>query len=133
MHDKSRKALADVLTCIRLGLTLEEAGTRLGANAEARLRDEKQMLTLFREQPRWVHETGEVAAALNFELGTLAYHFPCTLQPGETPDGKLARLTWEGAAARYPEGIPEAVAQQLHKELALIAQLHKAPYFLSTW
>ena len=91
------------------------------------------MLRLFHDQPGWVHASGEVAEALHFDLGTLRYHFPCTLQQGETADERLRALTWQGAMRRYPQGIPEAVCVQLDKELLLIAKLQKAPYFLSTW
>src|SRR5262249_2106155 len=38
---------------------------------------------------------------------------------------------WEGAAARYPDGIPDHVRQSLDHELALIAKLNYAPYFLT--
>ena len=51
--------------------------------------------------------------------------------PGATPQGELERLTWEGAAARYPDGIPETVAGQLAHELALVGELDYAPYFLT--
>ena len=43
----------------------------------------------------------------------------------------LERLAWEGAAARYPEGVPESVAAQLRHELRLIDELDYAPYFLT--
>ncbi len=37
----------------------------------------------------------------------------------------------EGARARYPDGIPAKVRQALDHELALIAELNYAPYFLT--
>lgn len=43
----------------------------------------------------------------------------------------LAWLTWEGAAGRYPEGIPEEVRTQLLKELQLIADEQYEMYFLT--
>lgn len=133
MHHRSRKSLADVLYCIRTGTTLHAAGTRLLPNAEARLRSEAQMERLFRDRTEWVHATGEAAESLRFELSELRYRFPCQLEPGETADEKLARLTWEGAQRRYRAGIPEAVRHQLEKELCLIGKLEMAAYFLSTW
>jgi DNA polymerase III alpha subunit len=48
-----------------------------------------------------------------------------------TPQDALVHLAWEGAAARYPDGIPDSVRQSLDHELALIAQLNYAPYFLT--
>ncbi|MBV9250813.1 MAG: error-prone DNA polymerase, partial [Acetobacteraceae bacterium] len=38
---------------------------------------------------------------------------------------------WEGAARRYPDGVPDDVANQLRHELSLIAELQYAPYFLT--
>ena len=132
-HHRSRKLVADVVACIREGTTLDRAGTLLSANGEAFLRSELEMQKLFRDQPAWVERTAEVAAECRFSLSELRYHFPCTLEPGESADQKLRRLTLEGARGRYPGGVPEGVALQVEKELALIAQLSVAPYFLSTW
>ncbi|MEB2314434.1 MAG: error-prone DNA polymerase [Sorangiineae bacterium] len=132
-HHASRHALADVLTCIREGTTLDAAGTRLAPNGEARLRGPEEMARLFPDHPEWVERTAELAEGLRFGLGELRYRFPCALEPGESADDKLRRLTWEGAARRYPGGTPPEVSRQIVKELALIEQLAVAPYFISTW
>ena len=44
---------------------------------------------------------------------------------------RSSHLAWQGAAARYPGGIPDNVRQNLEHELALIAKLRYAPYFLT--
>src|SRR5450755_111496 len=133
-HDANRKYLCDVLHAIRLGTTLDRAGTLLAGNAEAFLRSEAQMLELFSDHPEWVEATGVLSETLRFQLSELNYQFPCTLEPGESADEKLARLTWAGLATRYhPKEAPSAVREQVVKELALIAQMAVAPYFLSTW
>src|SRR6185312_9117568 len=49
------------------------------------------------------------------------------------PQETLAHLAWEGAAKRYPGGIPEKVRKLITHELALIEELHYAPYFLTVW
>jgi error-prone DNA polymerase len=132
-HLKQRKRLADVMHCIRLGTTLGEARTKIASNGQAYLRNTRQMLRLFREQPEWVERTGEVASQLRFGLGELHYHFPCQTRPGETPDGYLRELSWQGAQRRYPAGVPEKVTLQIESELNLIQRMQVAPYFLSTW
>ncbi|MEZ4227056.1 MAG: error-prone DNA polymerase [Polyangiaceae bacterium] len=132
-HDRSRKPLADVLHCIREGTTLDQAGTALSANAEAFLRSEAEMLRLFRDRPAWVGLSAELAAEHHFSLKELRYQFPCQLEPGESADDKLRRLSWQGAARRYPAGVPETVRAQIERELGLIELLQVAPYFLSTW
>jgi error-prone DNA polymerase len=132
-HVKQRKELCDVLHCIRLGTTLDSAGTLLLGNAQAYLRSEKQMLDLFSDHPEWVEAAGALSEALRFQLSELNYQFPCTLEPGESADEKLAQLSWEGLTKRYPLGALSSVREQIAKELALIAQMKVAPYFLSTW
>src|SRR3978361_635177 len=51
--------------------------------------------------------------------------------PGLTPQQALEKLTWEGAAQRYPEGVPDDVVPKLEHELRLIERLQYAPYFLT--
>ncbi len=131
-HEPERKMLLDVLTCIRLGCTLDDAGPRLSGNSEACLRSEKQMLRLFRDHPEWVEETARVADKCRFSLSELKYHFPCTLSEGQTADERLAELTWEGVGRRYPQGISPELRTQIEKELKLIQKIGVAPYFLST-
>jgi len=133
MHVAERKELADVLECIRRGTTLQAAGTQLLANCEARLLSEAQLRVRFKDHLDWVDETGAIAAQIRFDLGSLQYRFPCSLRPGETADEKLERLTWQGAQRRYRDGAPTVVEEQLKRELALIAQMGMASYFLSTW
>jgi error-prone DNA polymerase len=132
-HEKSRKPLADVLWCIRNGTTLDRAGTAVDANAEACLRSELELRKLFRDHPDWVDRAGEVGSTLRFQMEELRYRFPCQLSAGERADEKLRRLSLEGAARRYPSGVPEAVRAQIEKELCLIERLGVAPYFLCTW
>ena len=132
-HHPERKPLADVLHCIRTGTTLDRAGTALHANAEAHLLSEPAMERRFADHPEWVHRSGELAGALEFSLSELDYRFPCELDPGETADGRLRRLTLAGLEERYPGGVPEGVRAQVEKELALIRELEVAAYFLSTW
>ncbi len=132
-HAPERKPLADIVHCIRLGLTLDQAGRHLAPNAEAHLRPESHMLRLFREHPEWVHRTADIADQLDFDLSQVRYRFPCQLAPGQTADERLELLTWEGANRRYPRGLSKKVRGQLKKELALIRRLEVAPYFLCTW
>jgi error-prone DNA polymerase len=131
-HEPSRKALADVLYCIRKGTTLERAGTALSPNAEAVLCSEADILKRFADHPEWVARAAEVAEELVFSLGELKYQFPCTLEPGESADQKLRRVTEEGLQVRFARGLPSSVREQVEKELAVIQRMGVAPYFLST-
>ena len=57
MHAPERRALADVLACIREKTTLEAAGRLTQANAERHLKDPREMARLFAEAPHAVAET----------------------------------------------------------------------------
>ena len=55
------------------------------------------------------------------------------MPPGKTPQAYLEALTWARAATRYPDGVPSKVRALLDKELALIARLDYARYFLTVY
>ncbi|KAA0681878.1 error-prone DNA polymerase [Roseomonas genomospecies 6] len=136
-HSPARRPLADVMTCIRTGTTIdgtggEGAGWRLSANAERHLKAGVEMARLFRRHPEAVARTVEIAGACRFSLEELRYEYPDEVaEDGRSPQETLTGLTWTGAARRYPDGVPETVTKALHHELSLIGQLGYAPYFLT--
>ncbi len=131
-HAPERRPLQDVLTCIREHCTLDEAGFRLFANAERHLKSPAAMAALFRNHCEAVTRTAEIAERIRFSLDELRYEYPVEPVPeGRTAQQELERLAWIGAGERYPRGVPEKVKAALAHELALIAQLDYAPYFLT--
>jgi error-prone DNA polymerase len=129
----AERALLDVLTCIRLGTTLDQAGRRLLANAERHLRPPVETAALFADRPAWVRESRRIAERCAFTLADLGYRFPeFPLPPGETPSGHLRSLTFAGARRRWPALTPR-IRRQLEHELAVIARLDLAGYFLIVW
>ncbi len=131
-HHPDRRELQDVLTCIREHLTIDQAGRRLAANAERYLKPPAEMARLFRDAPETIEETLALDRALAFSLDELRYEYPDEMRAGfATPQDALVHLAWEGAATRYPDGIPDSVCRSLDHELALIAKLNYAPYFLT--
>ena len=131
-HSPARRQLADVLTCIREGTTIDAAGWRLSANAERHLKPGVEMARLFRHYPHAVARTVEIAEACRFSLTELCYEYPDEVaEDGRSPQDTLIALTWAGAAKRYPDGVPDKVTAALNHELRLIGQLGYAPYFLT--
>ena len=130
-HEAGRRVLQDVVTCIREHITIEEAGRRLEANAERHLKTPEEMARLFREHPNAITETARFAARIGFSLDQLKYNYPTEAISAETTQERLERLTWEGAAERYKNNIPDKVKAQLWSELCLIAYKGYAPYFLT--
>jgi error-prone DNA polymerase len=130
-HGAGRRALADVMTCIRHHTTIDEAGWRLSANAERHLKPAIEMVRLFRDHPDAVARSLEIAEACRFSLDELRYEYPDEVAEGRDPQDTLEILTWAGAAGKYPGGIPDPVRQTVERELALIAGQRYAPYFLT--
>ena len=132
-HTPERRALQDVLTCVRHGCTLDEAGYRLFAHGERHLKTASSMVRLFAECPDAIERTIALAkSASAFSLDQLQYQYPEEACPaGSTPMQYLVELTHVGAARRYPHGVPETIERALEHEFAVIEDLGYAPYFLT--
>ncbi|MBM3541577.1 MAG: DNA polymerase III subunit alpha, partial [Alphaproteobacteria bacterium] len=130
-HAPERRALQDVLACIREGVAVPRAGSLLLPNAERHLKPPAEMARLFRRHPHAIAHTAELASRARFSLDALRYEYPVEGAPGETAQETLERETWAGAEARYAGAIPAKVRAQLVHELSLVGQLGYAPYFLT--
>ncbi|CAO4177165.1 error-prone DNA polymerase [Methylorubrum populi] len=131
-HVAARRRLQDVVTCIRLGLTIDRAGFAKERHADRFLKPPDETARLFARFPAALARAGEIAAACTFSLDDLTYSYPTEAgEDGLSPQERLEILTWAGADRRYPDGVPEAVARQLRHELDLIGRLAYASYFLT--
>ena len=131
-HSSERRPLQDVLTAIRLNVPVSEAGFELRANAERHLKTPVEMARLFRNHPEALAETIRFASELKFSLSELSHNYPEeTTEEGVDPQTEMERLTWEGAARRYPDGVPEKVSKLLKNEFEIVAQKKYARYFLT--
>ncbi len=131
-HTPERRQLQDVMGCIREGCTIDDAGHRLERFADRHLRAPAEMARLHAAYPEAVARSVAIADQCGFSLAELRYQYPNEAElPNETPQQALERHTWASTPRRYPGGLPQAVEKQLRHELALIAQLGYAPYFLT--
>ncbi len=131
-HTPARRPLMDVLTCIREHVTVDAAGWRLAANAERHLKPAAEMAALFARHPQALARTAEIAERCRFSLDELRYEYPIeATADGLTPQQEMERLTWAGAAGRYPDGVPDKVRAQIEHEFKLIGEMNYAPYFLT--
>ena len=129
----AQREVLDVFTCLRNHATLKRAGRLLSRNAARHLRSPAAMARLFRDLPEAVARTEELSARLGFTLADLGYEFPRYPVPyGETINSFLRRRTDEGARQRY-RPYHEKAQKQIERELALIAKLELAGYFLIVW
>ncbi|UCF55528.1 MAG: PHP domain-containing protein, partial [Bradyrhizobium sp.] len=131
-HDAGRRPLQDVLTCIREKTTIAAIGRKLEANAERFLKTPREMARLFRDFPEAIAETMRFANKIDFSLDQLKYQYPDEpVPPGKTAQGHLEDLTWAGVQTYFGGDIDDKLRATLKKELALIAELNYAHYFLT--
>ncbi|RUV56321.1 MULTISPECIES: error-prone DNA polymerase [unclassified Mesorhizobium] len=131
-HEPARRMMQDVVTCIRHNVTIDDAGFRRERHADRYLKPSDEMARLFARYPDALARAIEIADRCRFSMDELAYQYPQEkTMPGLTAQQALEKLTWEGAALRYPEGVPEKVVGILKHELRLIETLEYAPYFLT--
>ncbi len=131
-HARERQPLQDILTCIRCGVALDQAGRRLKANAEHGLKGAQELAALFEDVPEELARAEAIARSCTFSLKELRYRYPSEHLPnGMTTMDYLKQLCAEGARKHYGGMIPEAVTQQLAHEFELIESLDYGGYFLS--
>ena len=134
MHRADRRPVADVLACLRAGRCIDEMGLALLKNAERRLKSPGEMVRLFRDRPEAVEATLDIAGRIGFSLDRLRLDYPDESGPDGRPAMvRLERAVREGAAERYDSRVPAPVQARIEHELAIIARLGYAPYFLTVY
>jgi len=139
------RRLHDVLRCIDLGVTLDDAGNRLKPNGEYWLKGEallRQRLGRFDEAFRnareiadacvldLLYDTSTPRAEASFVGKDRLPGFP--VPEGHTAFSFLYALCGEGAKIKYPR-ITRDVAKQLAHELDVIDRCGLAEFFLINW
>ena len=133
-HEPGRRQLQDIVTCIRNGTTIDDVGFDRERHADRFLKPPEEMHRLFTDYPEALARTREIVDRCRFDLGQLQYQYPEeAIVPGLDAQQSLVKLAWEGAAERYPEGIPEKVRKAILHELDLIREMKYAPYFLTVF
>jgi error-prone DNA polymerase len=132
------REVLDLFTAVRNHTDLDHAGRLLSLNGLRHLRSAAEMARVFHDVPCAVQNSVELSSRLGFELDDLGYKFPCYPVPeGETMDSFLRKRVAEGVIRRYgpknDSGLMERAKKQVVHELALIAQLGFAGYFLIVW
>jgi DNA polymerase III alpha subunit len=141
------RELADVLTAIGHGRTLETLGDLRRPDGESYLKYALELAALppgtaafAAADPRaaraWaegIATAGEIAASCSVDLGFEQYRFPGFPVPkGETAFSYLVSLCQDGARRRYHPVSPSVVRQLAH-ELDVIERTGLAEFFLICW
>jgi len=130
MHIRGRRALQDTLTAIRLKTPVDRTGYGLHPNGERHLRSRKELAKIYPAD--LLQASVDIVGRINFSLDELRYEYPRELVPaGYTSTTYLRYLTEIGIRERWPEGVADSVRRMIEHELALIAELHYEPYFLT--
>ena len=144
-HERRRQPLQDVLTCVRLGTSIDRVGRRLFPNAERTLKGPEEMARLWADFPEGLAAAADLAASCTFRLEEIRGEHPlppvlaeaaAAAGEGDGPVGGmdlLRRLVRDGARWRYGGPPPDDVERQLARELALVEQLGYESYFLTVW
>ena len=138
MATEFEREVLDVLTTIRHGCSLDEAGLLLQQNGKRHMRSAKEMCVLFRDVPAAIANTVALSDRLTFQMKDMGYEFPhYPIPDDESMDSFLRKRTLEGVARRYgvkaSAKLRSRAHQQVDKELTLIAKLGLAGYFLIVW
>ena len=138
MATEFEREILDVLTGIRHGCSLDDAGLLLQQNGKRHLRSAEDMCALFHNLPEAIASSGELSDRLTFQMKDMGYEFPRYPVPeGESMDSFLRKRTFEGVARRYgakaSSKLRARADKQVDKELALIEKLGLAGYFLIVW
>jgi len=133
-HQPQRMILHDCLQAIATGTTIDQVARFRPTNAQRSLRTLEQIQSLYRLAPEAIDNTVLISNRVDFKLDSLRYEYPTEWSPdGMRPIDYLKKLTWEGAQARYPKGVPMRVVEMLRHEIKLIEDLRYEPYFLTVW
>ena len=129
---REQRPLHDVITCIREGTNLHDAGRLLRANGERHLKSPQEMRRLFRTCPEAVDESAKILDRIVFSLRDLEYEYPHEPVPeGWEPQGWLEHRVMGAANKLHPAGLPPRWREVLDEELSLIRKCNFACYFLT--
>ncbi len=130
MHVRRRLALQHMLTAIRHGVPIAEAGALIFRNGERHLRRCDVLADIYPEV--WMRESVRITERCTFQMSELEYRYPTELVPeGHTPTSWLRHLAEAGMQWRWPQGASKKVRKLIDDELALIAFKKYEPFFLT--
>ena len=131
-HIPERRALQDILTCVREKCTIYTAGFRLHPNAERYLKPQEEMIRLFMSYPEAVEHASQIADMCRFSLDELEYVYPEELtEEGRTPQEELELWVWRGAKKLFNTEELEKHRPTIEMELDFIQRKNYASYFLT--
>ena len=133
-HQPERRALQDCMTCIREGVSVDQAGFHLFGNQERYLKSYDEMMGLFSDLPDAVIRTAEIADSCVFNLKEIRYSYPHEFIPeGHTPQSYLREIVYQKAQDVYKDDVSakEKAYELIEKELNFFSRRGDEHYFLT--
>jgi len=123
----------EALLCIQTQTTLNDPGRLRFQTDEFYFKSPQAMKELFKDLPKAITNTLEVASRCNLELDFSQLHLPKYDPPdNKTKEEFLRQLCEEGLKKRFKEITPQ-LRQRLEQELETINKMHFTSYFLIVW
>ncbi|HEX9244093.1 MAG TPA: error-prone DNA polymerase [Anaeromyxobacter sp.] len=104
-HDRARQRLQDVLTCVRLGTSVDKAGRRLFPNAERTLKGPEEMARLWPDFPEGLENAAAIADACRFRMEEIRGEHPLppvTIDPDALAGGAAVAISLPTASPVPP-------------------------------
>ena len=132
---KDHASAHDVLLCIQTGAKINDENRMRYPAPEFYLKTTEEMAALFRDVPEALATTLEIAEKCDLKIELGKSKFPeYTAPAGETRDGYLERLCYEGLERRFGERAKEPeLRQRLDFELNVLKKTGFTSYFLIVW
>ncbi|MBI3342065.1 DNA polymerase III subunit alpha [Candidatus Curtissbacteria bacterium] len=121
----------DAIVCIQTGKTIAETKRlRMIDSPTYFLKTGDEMAKLFEDMPEAIENTVKIAEKANIEIELGKFAFPLFEVPaGETADGYLRKLTYDGIKKRAPK-VTKDMEERLDYELSVISKKGYSTYFL---
>jgi DNA polymerase-3 subunit alpha len=132
---KEHAAAHDVLLCIQTGAKITDENRMRYHGPEFYLKTTEEMAALFKDVPDALATTLEIAEKCNLKIALGENKYPAYNVPeGETREGYLRRLCFEGLEKRFGERAKEpALRERLDFELDVLIKTGFTSYFLIVW
>jgi error-prone DNA polymerase len=102
-HDRARQRLQDVLTCVRLGMSVDKVGRRLFPNAERTLKGPEEMARLWPDFTEGLENAAAIADACRFRMEEIRGEHPLppvTIGPDALAGGAAVAISSPGQGGR---------------------------------
>ena len=124
----------DILVCVQTGKKYNDDNRMKFNTDQVYLRTPEEMKELFKIRKDALENTVKIAERCNVEISFGRPVLPQFDIPGGlTPAEYLRKLTYEGAAFRYGNELPQEVSERLEYELSVIISMGYAEYYLIVW